>query len=120
MDDALDSENHGSNQNGKHEEDDHVSTGRDILARTDDWLPASRVAVKHANDPVDATLDASGKIAVLEVWDDRAGNNDRRNRVGEGAFKAVADLDTHLVLGRRDEKQYAIVLLRLAEFPGAE
>ncbi len=41
-------------------------------------------------------------------------------RVGQRAFEAVADLDAHLVLVRRDQQQHAVVLVLLAKLPGAE
>ncbi len=41
-------------------------------------------------------------------------------RVGQRAFEAVADLDPHLVLLRRNQKQHAIVLFFLAKAPGAK
>ena len=40
--------------------------------------------------------------------------------VGQRAFEAIADLDAHLVLGRRNEQQHAIVLLGFAKLPEAE
>ena len=83
-------------------------------------LPLGAVARKHADDAVDAALDAAGKIAGLEARHDGARDDDRRQRVGQRAFEAVADLDAHLVLVRRDQQQHAVVLLRLAELPDAE
>ena len=63
---------------------------------------------------------AAGKIAGLEAWHDGARNNDRGDRIGQRAFEAIADFDAYLVLVRRDQKQHAVVLLRLAELPGPE
>ena len=41
-------------------------------------------------------------------------------RVGQRAFEAVADLDAHAALVRRHQQQDAVVLVGLAELPGAE
>ena len=43
-----------------------------------------------------------------------------RQRVGQRAFKPIADLDAHPPLVRRDQQQHAVVLRLLAELPGAE
>jgi hypothetical protein len=41
---------------------------------------------------------------------------DRRQRVRQGAFEAIANLDTHLVLVGSDQEQYTVILLRFAQF----
>ena len=91
-----------------------------VLPDVDLALPVRGVAAQDADDAVDAAADAAGKIAGLEPRHDRARNDHRRQRVGQRTFKPVADLDADLVLVRRDQQENAVVLLRLAELPGAE
>ena len=62
-------------------------------------LPIGGVAVEHADNAVHAALDAAGKVVGLEARNDGAGNDDGRQRVGERAFEAVADLDAYFMLG---------------------
>ncbi len=59
-------------------------------------------------------VDAAAEIAGLEARRDRVGDDDLRQRVGQRAFEAVADLDAHLALVRRDQQQHAVVLLRFS------
>ena len=89
-------------------------------ANIDLRLPLGAVARKHVDDAVDAALDAAGKVLGLEARDDGAGDDDRRQRVGQRTFEPVADLDPHLALVGRDQKQHAVILLCLAELPEAE
>ena len=60
------------------------------------------------------------KSLALEARRHGAGDDHRRQRIGQRAFEAVADLDAHFVLGRRDEEQHAVVLLGFAELPEPE
>ncbi len=91
-----------------------------VLADRDLALPVRGVARQHADDAVDAALDAAGKIVGLETRQHGALNDDRRQRIGQRALEAVADFDAHLVLGRCNQEQDAIVFLRLAELPEPE
>src|SRR3984885_5641391 len=91
-----------------------------VLADIDLALPVRRVAAQDADNPVNAAADAAGKIARLEPRHDRARNDHRRQRVGQRAFEPVADLDADPVLIRGDEQKNTVILLRLAELPGAE
>ena len=65
-------------------------------------------------------VDAAVEIARLEAGRDGVGDDDLRGRVGQRALEPVADLDAHAMLFGRDQEQRAVVLLRLAELPGAE
>ena len=83
-------------------------------------LPFRSVGRQHGDDVVDAARDAAAEIARLEPWRDGVGDDDHRQRVGQRAFEAVADLDPHATLVRRHQQQDAVVLLRLAQLPRAE
>ena len=83
-------------------------------------LPFGRVGGEGGDDVVDAAGDAAVEIASLESGRDRVGNDDAGDGVGQRALEAVADLDAHPSLVRRDQEENAVVLFRLAQFPGAE
>ena len=78
-----------------------------------------RMPVSALDDVVDAARDAAGKIVGAEARDDRILDDEPGDRVGERAFEPVADLDAHLALVRRDDQQHAVVLVLLADLPGA-
>src|SRR5579863_1528789 len=83
-------------------------------------LPIGSVAAEHADNALDAALDAAGEIAGLEPRDDGARDDDRGKRVGQRTLEPIAHLDAYFVLGRGDQKKNAVVLLRLAELPETE
>ena len=83
-------------------------------------LPFGRVGGQRGDDVVDAARDAAVEIAGLESRRDRVRNDDAGDGVGQRALEAVADLDAHPPLLRRDQKESAVVLFRFAQFPGAE
>ena len=83
-------------------------------------LPFGRIGGQRGDDVVDAAGDAAVEIPGLESRRDRVRNNDAGDGVGQRPFEAVADLDAHPPLLRRDQKESAVVLLRLAQFPGPE
>ena len=57
------------------------------------------------------------KVVGAEARQDRVLDDEAANGVGERAFEAVADLDTHLALVRRHDQQHAVVLVLLADAP---
>ena len=59
------------------------------------------VAGQHPDDVVDAARDAAGEIVGPEARHDRVLDDAARDRVGQRAFEAIADLDAHLALVRR-------------------
>ena len=73
-------------------------------------LPFRGVGRQHGDDVVDAAGDAAGEIAGLEARRDGVGDDHLRQRVGQRALEAVADLDAHPALVRRDQQQDAVVL----------
>ena len=83
-------------------------------------LPLGGVGRQRRDDVVDAARDAAVEVAGLEARRDRIGDDDARHRVRQRALEAVADLDAHPALLRRDQKKHAVVLLGFAELPGAE
>jgi hypothetical protein len=83
-------------------------------------LPFGRVRGQRGDDVVDAAGDAAVEVASLEPRRDRVGNDDAGDRVGQRTLKAVADLDAHPPLFRRDQKERAVVVFRIAQFPGAK
>ena len=83
-------------------------------------FPFRGVGGQHGDDVVDAAGDAVAEIARLEPRRDGVGDDHLRQRVGQRAFEAVADLDPHATLVRRHQQQDAVVLVRLAQLPGAE
>ena len=83
-------------------------------------FPFRRIGRQHGDDVVDAARDAVTEIAGLEPRRDGVGDDDLRQRVGQRAFEAIADLDPHAMLVRRHQQQDAVVLVRLAQLPCAE
>ena len=83
-------------------------------------LPFRGIGGQRGDGVVDAARNAAVEIARLEARRDGIGDDDLADRVGQRAFEAIADLEAHLVLLGGDEKQQAVVLLRLAELPQAE
>ena len=63
--------------------------------------------------------DARRHVAGAEFRQDRVLDDQPGHRVGEIAFEAVADLDAHVALVRRDDQDDAVVLALLADPPGA-
>ena len=64
-----------------------------------------------------AAVDAAGEILGAEARQDGVLDDQPRHRVGELAFEAVADLDPHPPLVRRDDQHRAGVLALLADAP---
>ena len=83
-------------------------------------LPLGRVGGQRGDDVVDAARDAAVEIAGLESGRDGVRNDDAGDGVGQRALKAVADLDAHPPLLRRDQKERAVVVFGVAQFPGAK
>ena len=83
-------------------------------------FPLRGIRRQNSNNVVDAALDAAAEIPRLEAWRHRIGDDDFRQGVGQRAFEAVANLDPRLALVWCDKQQHAIVLLLLAELPGAK
>src|ERR1700722_3433982 len=83
-------------------------------------LPFRGIGRQRSDRIVDAARNAAVEIAGLEAGRDGVGDDDLADRVGQRAFEAIADLEAHLVFLRSDEKQQAVVLLRLAELPQAK
>ena len=71
------------------------------------------------DEGVGAGGDPAGKVVGAETGQDRVADDLAGQRVGQDAFHAVADLDPDLVLGRRDEKDDAVIGALLADMPGA-
>src|SRR4051794_38244424 len=69
-----------------------------------------------ARSGFDATLQVSG----AEARQDQRLHDGACGRVGQHAFKPMADLDPHLALVRRHQEERAVVLLRPAKAPVAE
>ena len=92
------------------------------VVETQRWplLPLGRVGGQNGYDVVDPAGDTAAEVAGLETRRYRIGDDDFRQRVGQRALEAVADLDSHPVLVRRDEQQHTVVLVLLAELPGAK
>src|SRR5262245_14333433 len=82
-------------------------------------LPFGGVAGEHADDIVDAAVDAAGKVVGAKARDDRVLDDEPRDRVGERAFEPVADLDAHLALVWRHDQHHAVVLVLLSDPPAA-
>ena len=83
-------------------------------------LPFGRIGGQRGDDVVDAAGYAAVEVASLELRRDRIGNDDAGDGVGQRALKAIADLYAHPSLFRRDQKQRAVVVLGVAQFPGAK
>ena len=80
-------------------------------------LPFAAVRRQNVNDCVDAAFDSRVEIACFELRRHRCRYDDFRERIGQRALKAIAHIDAHLALIGRDEKQDAVVFLRLSELP---
>src|SRR5205085_8208649 len=80
-------------------------------------LPFRSVGGEHRDDVIDAARDATAEVPGLEPRRDRVRDDDFRQRIGQRAFEAVANLDPDTFLVRRDEEQDAVVLRLLAELP---
>src|SRR5262249_19052032 len=80
-------------------------------------LPFRSVGCQDGNDVVDAARNAFAEIAGLEARRHRVGYDHLRQRVGQGAFQAVADFDAYSALVRCNEQQYAVVFLLFPEPP---
>ena len=83
-------------------------------------LPLGRVGRERGDDVVDAARHAAVEISRLEARRDGVRNDDAGDGVGQRALKAIADLDAHPPLLRRDQKERAVVVFRLAKLPGAK
>src|SRR5581483_4410802 len=78
-----------------------------------------RAAAQDLHEIVDAARNPARKIAGAKTRQDRVLDDQLRYRVGQRAFEAVADLDPHLSLGRRNDQQCAVVDALLADPPVA-
>ena len=67
-----------------------------------------------------AALDAAVEVVALELRRHLVADDAARHRVRQRAFEAVADLDAHLAVLRRDDDEHAVVLALLAELPCVE
>ena len=118
----ADAADHEHDEQKNEERRERIEQGSLMLGAHVGWLrlPFGRVGGERGDDVVDAAGDAAVEISGLESRRDRVGNDDAGDRVGQRALEAVADLDAHPPLLRRDQKESAVVLFRLAKFPGAE
>ena len=110
------SNNEEGDNKDKHKECCQIATTNVVGTQRHLRLPFRSVAIEHADDAVNSALDAAGEIVRLEARYNNAGYDDRRQRVGHGAFKPVTDLNADLVFGRRYQEQDAVVFLGLASF----
>ena len=68
-------------------------------------------------DAADAVANAAGIIAVAESRRELFADDLAGEAVGQHALEAIADLDAHLALVRRDQDQDAVILLGLTDAP---
>ncbi len=89
----------------------------DALRRRAQFGLGQRLALDHAQDAIDAGVDAAVIIAALEGRGDVLLDDAIGRRVGQRALEPVADLDAHLAIIERDDQQDAVVHLLAAELP---
>src|SRR6185437_15226039 len=79
-DQVLDAKSEGAEEHANYDKHDHVFAEPARLGGGDQRLrlPLRRVGAEHGDDAVDTAFDAAGNIAALEVRDDRAGDDGRR------------------------------------------
>ena len=65
---------------------------------------------EQRHDRRDAALDAAVVIVVLELGRHLVADDAARDRIGQRALEAVADLDAHLAILGRHDHQHAVVL----------
>jgi hypothetical protein len=68
-----------------------------------------RLAVDHADHPLDALVDAAREVAAPEPRHDDVLDDAVRDRVGHRAFEAVADLDPQRAIVLRDDEHRPVV-----------
>ena len=78
-----------------------------------------RRKLHHRDDLVGAGDDPAAHVARLEARQDAFADDDARHRVGQEDARAIAGLDPHLALVGRDQQDDAVVLLLVADPPGA-
>src|SRR5262245_20285577 len=80
-------------------------------------LPFLGVDRNGLDDVVDPATDAPREIVGPETRDNGIFDDELRYGVGECAFKAITDLDTHLALVRRHNQQSPSILVLLTDLP---
>src|SRR5690606_16977819 len=78
-----------------------------------------RLAAEHLQHGVDTGANAPGVIALAKGRGDQVVDNQRRLRIGESAFQAIADLDADLAFVAGDNQQRAVVPVLLTDAPVA-
>ena len=92
-------------------------------ARSDDGVVGRGLASPDSSSATIAVtplLDAAVEIVALELRRHLVADDAARHRVGQRAFEAVAHLDAHLAVLRRDDDQHAVVLALLPDLPLGE
>src|SRR5215813_12384662 len=75
------------------------------------------VARQDLDQIVDSALDPTGHIAGAKPGQDGILDDQAGDRIGQGSFEAIADLDAHLTLVRRNDEQRAVVETFLTDPP---
>ena len=106
-----------STEDRGHREHDEDQNRQRVVKRPPVLLPAlvlrggwrKRLTVDHANDAIDAGIDAAVEVALLEERRDDFVDDAFRRGVRQRAFQAVAGGDPQLPIVLRDQEQHAIV-----------
>ena len=77
------------------------------------WLSGA----DDGDDAIDARIHARAEAVLPKERRDVLGDDPPRRNVGQHAFEAVADLDTHLAIVFGDDEQRAVVLAFAADLP---
>src|SRR6516225_5218365 len=113
--DAAD--NHEENEQKKQKRENIEEARFVVRALFGPRLPFLGIDRHRLDDVIDPATDAAGEIVDPKARNDGVLYDELRDRVGERAFEAVADLDAHLAFVRRHDKQRAGILLFLSDLP---
>src|SRR5262245_8888891 len=102
-------------------EDHHGPVHGGILAvtRLCALLNLCSVTRQCQRDVTHAVLDATRKVASSEAGQDRVGDDDLRQRVGERGLKPTSHFDAHFAFVRCDDEEHAVIELLRANAPVA-